>query len=102
MTSSARAPSLRRWLTIVLALLLVALSSCGMPSGSSGDPVETTASALSGVTLKSIAVTPPNSTLYAGGTVHLAATGKYSDGSTADVTTAATWTSSDTLVSTVA
>jgi uncharacterized protein YjdB len=45
-------------------------------------------------TLVSIAVTPANPTIAVGGTRQFTATGGYSDGSTADITTSATWQSS--------
>ncbi len=52
-------------------------------------------------TLQSIAVTPANPTILAGGTQQFTATGTYSDGSTQNLTTQATWTSSNTAVATV-
>lgn len=45
--------------------------------------------------LRTIKVTPANTSVAAGNTQQLTATGVYSDGSTIDLTTAATWTSSD-------
>jgi trimeric autotransporter adhesin len=53
------------------------------------------------VTLQSIAVTPAGPTLPAGRTRQLTATGSYSDGSTADLTTQVTWASSDVATATV-
>ena len=52
-------------------------------------------------TLESIQVTPGGTTLPRGAGQAFAATGMYSDGSTADVTEQATWSSSDTAVATV-
>jgi hypothetical protein len=52
-------------------------------------------------TLNSIAVTPANPTIVAGGTQQFAATGSYSDGSTQNVTSQATWSSSTTTVATI-
>jgi hypothetical protein len=53
------------------------------------------------VTLRSIAVTPPNPTIALGTTRQFTATGTYSDGTTADVTALAQWTSSDVATSDV-
>jgi hypothetical protein len=52
-------------------------------------------------TLSSIAVTPGNPTIVAGGTQQFTATGTYSDGSTQNVTIQATWSSSKTTVATI-
>ena len=51
--------------------------------------------------LVSIQVTPANPTTFVGGTVQFAGTGTYSDGSTQDVTTQATWVSDTTGVATI-
>ncbi|MGH9917632.1 MAG: Ig-like domain-containing protein, partial [Nitrososphaerales archaeon] len=53
-------------------------------------------------TLQSIVVTPPDPTIYVGATQPFTATAYYSDGSSANVTTTATWTSSDNTVATIA
>ncbi|HTT06490.1 MAG TPA: PilC/PilY family type IV pilus protein [Steroidobacteraceae bacterium] len=45
-------------------------------------------------TLSSITVTPANQTIYVGATQQYTATGKYSDGSTQNLTASVTWTSS--------
>ena len=47
-----------------------------------------------GATLTTITVTPANPNILAGATQSFTATGTYSDGSTQDVTSQATWTSS--------
>jgi len=52
--------------------------------------------------LSSITVTNSSSTVTAGMTAQFSASGKYSDGSTKDLTATATWTSSDNTVATVA
>ena len=52
-------------------------------------------------TLLSTAVTPANPTVVVGADQQLADTGTYSEGPTADLTTTATWTSSDPAVATV-
>jgi uncharacterized protein YjdB len=54
------------------------------------------------VTVTSIAVAPPAATIAAGATQQFAATATYSDGTTGNVTTTATWTSSKPTVATVA
>jgi hypothetical protein len=46
-------------------------------------------------TLTSIAIAPLNPAIAISATQHFTATGKYSDGSSADITTSATWTSSN-------
>ena len=53
------------------------------------------------LTLTSVAVTPANPTLLVGATRQFTATGTYSDGSTQNVTSQATWTSSSTTVATI-
>lgn len=52
-------------------------------------------------TLTTITVTPVNPTILAGATQQFVATGTYSDNSTQDVTSQATWTSSSTAVATI-
>ncbi len=52
-------------------------------------------------TLSSIAVSPATATLQTGATIQLTATGSYSDGSTADITTQAVWTSANSAVASV-
>jgi hypothetical protein len=52
-------------------------------------------------TLSSIAVTPATFTVLPGGKKQLKATGTFSDGSTADLTSQVTWSSSDTTVMTI-
>jgi hypothetical protein len=53
-------------------------------------------------TLNSIAVTPSGATVPAGATQQFTATGTYSDGSTANITSQVTWASSNTGVATIA
>jgi uncharacterized protein YjdB len=85
-----------------VVLLVLLTTGCGSGRGpSTGEPVATSSSELKGVTLKSITVGPTPTTLFAGGTESLTATGNYSDGSTQDLTDTATWTSSDVNVATV-
>lgn len=52
-------------------------------------------------TLTSIAVTPANSSINSGATQQFVAVGTYTDGSTADVTSEVTWTSSNAGVATI-
>jgi hypothetical protein len=52
-------------------------------------------------TLQSIAVTPVNPSVQAGGTQQFAATGTYTDGSTQNITNQVTWSSSKTAVATI-
>ena len=52
-------------------------------------------------TLNSIAVTPANPTIQAGGTQQFTATGTYSDGSTQNITSQVTWASATTTVATI-
>ena len=52
-------------------------------------------------TLKSISVSPASSSILAGGTQQLTATGNYSDGTSANITGTVSWTSSSGTVATV-
>jgi hypothetical protein len=70
-------------------LLVAALACAGCGGGSSA------------VTLSSIAVTPADPSVTAAADEQFTATGTYSDGSTADLTTSATWSSSDEAVATI-
>src|SRR5580692_3790322 len=55
-----------------------------------------------GVTLTGVAVTPASASIAAGATQQFTATGMYSDNSTKDLTSSATWASSSTSVATIA
>jgi hypothetical protein len=61
----------------------------------------TTSLTVSAATLASIVVTPANSTLAAGASQQMSALGKYSDGTSLDVTTTAVWTTGSAAVATV-
>jgi hypothetical protein len=61
----------------------------------------TTLTVTAPATLSSIAVTPANPNLLAGAAQQITATGTYSDGSTKNVTSQASWTSSNTTVATM-
>jgi YVTN family beta-propeller protein len=91
----------------------VAVVSNGLVTGISGGTTNVSASlggatsgaltiTVTGPTLQILSVTPNTTqSLGAGGTVQLALTGGYSDSSTQNLTSAATWTSSNTAVATV-
>ena len=70
-------------------------------SATSGSVTGSTTLTVTAATLVSIAVTPSAPSIAKGTTVQLTATGYYSDGSTQDLTTSATW-SSDSAYATVA
>ena len=90
--SAARVAQLRRVITGLLAAgLLLAVTACG--SGSSGTATPRT--------LASLTVTPSNSSVAIGSTQQMTATGTYSDGTTGNLTSSVTWTSSDSSVETV-
>jgi trimeric autotransporter adhesin len=67
----------------------------------SGAPTASTSLTVIAIALKSIAVTPLNTSAPAGTTVQYIATGSYSDGSTANITTSVAWSSSKTRVATI-
>ncbi len=69
----------------------------GAPFSDSGHPFVVTAAA----TLKSIAVTPVNTSLPTGDTEQFTATGTFSDNSTENLTSQVTWASSDTTWATI-
>jgi uncharacterized protein YjdB len=69
--------------------------------GSVVSPNDTLTVTPAGVTLTSIAVTPASPSIVAGNTQQFTATGKYSDNSTKNVTTSATWKSSNTAFATI-
>jgi hypothetical protein len=56
---------------------------------------------VSNVTLSSIAITPASATIFNGQSLQYQAIGTYSDGSTADLTSAVTWASSDNSIVTI-
>ena len=80
---------------------LVILVGCGSPGSSNAERVGSSAQAVTGVTLKSIAVSPTPSKLFEGATVQLSASGSYKDGTTQDLTQSVAWTSSNTAVAAV-
>jgi hypothetical protein len=85
----------RRLLALLLALSVSAiLAGCMGSSGSSqtNNPPPT---------ITSISLTPQNSAVTVGKTLQFSAQATYSDGSTKDITSAATWATSDTTLATV-
>lgn len=85
-----------RRVSLGLVLLIVSfLIACG--GGSSSQ----TTTPPPQVTLQSIQVTGGTANLVVGQTVQLKATGSYSDGSSKDITSSATWSSSDSTLATV-
>jgi uncharacterized repeat protein (TIGR03803 family) len=86
---------LRRFLFLTLFLLAACgggSSGGGAPGGPVGNPT----------TLTSIAITPANPNLQVGASVQLIATGTYANGTTADLSTSAAWTSNAQPTATVA
>src|SRR5512140_3446375 len=80
---------------VVLCLLAAIVVGCAAPAETESS------SAVTGVTLKTIAVTPTTTSAFAGATEALTAIGTYSNGTTQDLTATATWTSSNPSVATV-
>ncbi len=80
---------------VALAILLALLTACGGGASTGGNSVPAQAS------LQSIQVTGGSSSLTVPASTQLSATGKYSDGTTKDLTQSATWSSSDTTVAAV-
>src|SRR5882672_6911612 len=78
----------------IASLVILVLAACG--GGSSGG-----GSGGISAHLDSVVVTPADSSMQVGTTLNLVATGKYSDGTTRDLSAAASWTSSATQVATV-
>ncbi|QXE92033.1 DUF3443 family protein [Geomonas subterranea] len=77
-------------LTAVMIVVAVLVSLAGCGGGGNKGPV-----------LRSISVTPGNSTLSVGATGRFTATGTYSDNSTRDITSLVTWSSSSQGVVTI-
>lgn len=85
------------WPLLILFSLLAACGGGGGGGNAGGGGGASGGSA----TLTSIAITPPNPTVQAGGSRNLVATGGYSDGATRDITGSVTWTSSSIQVATI-
>jgi uncharacterized protein YjdB len=86
---------MRKAVLCVTACILLALTACGGSGGSSQ-------SVNNGPTLRSIQVSGLSGNVTAGQTQQLTATATYSDGSTKDVTSTASWTSTNANVASVA
>ena len=84
--------------TVFLVALL--LSACG-GGGTSGTGGTTGNGGTTANVLQSISVSPAFISTNTGTTQQLTATGTYADGSTADVTSSATWVSADTAIASV-
>jgi hypothetical protein len=78
----------------------VAAGTSVISASFSGRTGSTTVTVIAG-TLSSLTISPPNPPARAGTTVAFTATGTFSDGSTLDVTTFVTWTSSNTATADV-
>jgi predicted outer membrane repeat protein len=87
------------WFLLCLVSLL-SLGGCGAETTSEMAATRERSAATS-VTLKSIAVTPAPFSLYIQGQQQLTAVGTYSDGSTADVTLTAAWSSNNAVLADV-
>ena len=87
----------------LLLLCLVSLLGLGGCSADVTPGEATTAerSAVTGVTLKSIALTPAAPSLYVDAKQQLTATGSYSDGSTSDITQTVDWSSNNPVIASV-
>ena len=70
-------------------------------SAARGGVSASTTLAVTGATLDALAVDPPGASIAAGTSAPFTATGIYSDGSTADLTALAAWSSSDAAVATI-
>jgi hypothetical protein len=81
-------------------LTAVAAGTSVISASFSGRTGSTTVTVIAG-TLSSLTISPPNPPARAGTTVAFTATGTFSDGSTLDVTTFVTWTSSNTATADV-
>jgi hypothetical protein len=67
----------------------------------SGSVIATTRLTVSNKTITSISINPSNTVMTSGSSQQFTATGTFSDGSTGDVTTSVSWSSSNTAVATV-
>jgi uncharacterized repeat protein (TIGR03803 family) len=87
----ARDTPARAYRLVLLLVLQCLLAACGGGGGSSGPP-----------TPNSLSISPSDSLVVIGKTLQLTATGHYIDGSTRDLSTAASWSSSQMQTATVA
>lgn len=82
---------MRQWPVFALTLSLIVAAGCGTPGLTN----------VNGSILISIAVTPEDHSLPAGGSRQFTATGTYSDKTTKDITNLVAWTSSDATKATI-
>jgi hypothetical protein len=89
------------WLCVAfLGLVLTGCTGKAAP-GSANSTASSTGSPVVAATLTSVAVSPQNPSAIVGGTVQLTATGAFSDGSTQDLTSSATWISGTTATASI-
>lgn len=81
-----------------IVLIIIGLACLSSNCGFAGAP---NASGAGTPSLQSIALNPTSATIKVGATQTFKATGSYSDGSTKDLTTSASWTSSNTAQATI-
>src|SRR5258708_15034641 len=94
-TQRQRSVNLNSLSIIGLTILLTVLTACGGGTSTGGNSVPPQAS------LQSIQITGASSSLTVPASTQLSASGKYSDGTTKDLTQSATWSSSDATVAAV-
>lgn len=100
-TGITTTPSVLR-LFAAAAVLALVLAGCGGSGGAAGGTTGgTTGGTSNGATLSMITVTPATPSIKTGGTQQFTATGLYSNGSTANISSSVTWSSSATGVATV-
>ncbi len=95
-----------QWLPLVLLSALIPLmmagTGCGSNAAASPSPVKAPGSTDTTKSVTSVVVSPATASIAVGAKQQFAATADYSDGSTADVTSTATWTSSNAAVASIA
>ena len=90
--------SARKLSTLVIATCaLLCVAACGSNSSSGGGPPPPPPT----VTLETVVVSPQNPVIADNGAQSFTATGHYSDGSTQDLTSSATWSSTNTSAATI-
>jgi len=86
---------LKRVLLVLVAGMIVVLGGCGGSKSSSGG------GGGGGPVITAIALTPANSAITLGGSITFKAEASFSDGSQQDITSSASWSSSDSTVASV-
>lgn len=84
--------------TTIILVLTLALTNCGSGGAQSNNNPPPPVS----LSLSSLQMTPGNASVAPGATLQFTATGKYSDGSSKDLTASAQWKSSDSSVASIA